>query len=349
MTEIIVDKVRIGGDAQCYVIAEIGHNHQGSVEKAMDLIRVAKECGADAVKLQKRNNRTLFTRAMYAMPYDNPNSFGATYGEHREALELDKAQYRDLIAYAKELEITLFATPFDFDSADFLAELDMPAYKIASGDLLNTPLQRHVAQLGRPMFLSTGGGTLDDVRRAYHTIMPINPQLCVMQCTASYPAQVEDLNLRVIERYRKQFPDAVVGLSDHQNGIVMAVVAYLLGARAIEKHFTLDHTWKGTDHAFSLQPDGLRKLVRDLRRVPLALGSADKEPLDIEVKPLTKMGKKLVAAHPLAAGATLGAGDIAIRSPGEGGLPPYELDRLVGKVLRRALDTDDELSFDLVD
>jgi N-acetylneuraminate synthase/sialic acid synthase len=341
--------VRIGGDAHCYVIAEIGHNHQGSVEKAMDLFRAAKECGADAVKLQKRNNRTLFTRAMFDTPYDNPNSFGATYGEHREALEFDKAQYRDLVAYAKELEITLFATPFDFDSADFLAELDMPAYKIASADLLNTPLQRHVAHLGKPMFLSTGGGTLDDVRRAYHTIMPINPQLCMMQCTASYPARVEDLNLRVIERYRKQFPDAVIGLSDHQNGIVMAVVAYLIGARAIEKHFTLDHTWKGTDHAFSLQPDGLRKLVRDLRRVPLALGSADKERLDIERKPLLKMGKKLVAAHPLAAGTTLGAGDIAIRSPGDGGLPPYELDKLIGRVLLRSLDTDDDLSFDLVD
>lgn len=348
MTEMLIDGVRVGGGEHCYVIAEIGHNHQGSVEKAMELFRVAKDCGADAVKLQKRNNRTLFTRAMYEMPYDNPNSFGETYGAHREALELDKAQYQDLIAYAKEIGITLFATPFDFDSADLLEDLDMPAYKIASADITNTPLQRHVAQFGKPMFVSTGGAVLDDVKRAYHTIMPLNPQLCIMQCTASYPAQVEDLNLRVINRYQKQFPDAVIGLSDHQNGIVMAVVAYMLGVRAIEKHFTLDHTWKGTDHAFSLQPDGLRKMVRDLRRVPLALGSGEKQPLEIERKPLIKMGKKLVAARALTAGTTLTAADIAIRSPGDG-IPPYELDRFIGKVLRQGLDEDEALSFDMIE
>jgi len=349
MRQMLVDGVRVGDDDHCYVIAEIGHNHQGSVEKAMELFRAAKECGADAVKLQKRHNKSLYTHAMYHTLYDNPNSFGDTYGQHREALEFDKAQYMDLIAYAKEIGITLFATPFDFESADFLEALDIPAYKIASGDLTNTPLQKHVAQFGKPTFISTGGATLDDVKRAYHAVMPLNPQLCIMQCTASYPAQVEDLNLRVINRYQTQFPDAVIGVSDHQNGIVMAVVAYMLGARAIEKHFTLDHTWKGTDHAFSLQPDGLRKLVRDLRRVPLAMGSEDKQPLEIERKPLNKMGKKLVAARPLAAGATLTRTDIAIRSPGDGGLPPYELDKLIGKVLLRPLEEDDPLSFDIVD
>ena len=148
----------------------------------------------------------------------------------------------------------------------------MPAFKIASADLVNTPLLRHVAALGKPIFLSTGGGTLDDVERAVETILALNEQLCILQCTAAYPCEVEELNLQVIETYRERFPDLVVGLSDHQSGIAMSLVGYMLGARVIEKHFTLNHAWKGSDHAFSLMPEGMRRLVRDLRRVPDALG-----------------------------------------------------------------------------
>ncbi len=139
---------RIDDASDCYVIAEIGHNHQGSVAKARDLIHAAKECGADAVKLQKRENRTLYTRALYDAPYDNENSFGATYGAHREALELPREAWVELRDYASELGIPLIATPFDVPSAEFLAELDLPAFKIASADLVNTPLLRHVAALG---------------------------------------------------------------------------------------------------------------------------------------------------------------------------------------------------------
>ena len=179
--------------------------------------------------------------------------------------------------FSREEGVTLFGTVFDEPSADLLAELDMPAFKIASGDLTNTPLLRHVASLGRPMFVSTGGGTLEDVERAVETILPLNEQLCVMQCTASYPCEVEGSTSGSSRRYRDRFPDLVVGLSDHQNGIAMALVGYMLGARVIEKHFTLDHAWKGSDHAFSLMPEGCG-LVRDLRRVPDAVGDGVKRP-----------------------------------------------------------------------
>src|SRR5437588_5984561 len=226
---LTVDGVRIADDAPCYVIAEIGHNHQGDVEKAKQLISSAHEWGANAVKLQKRSNRTLYTREFYEQPYDNEFSFGRTYGEHREALELDADEYRELQRYAREVGITLFATAFDFESADLLAELDVPAFKFASGDLRNTPLQRYVAGFGKPMFLSTGGGTMEDVERAVDTILPINDQLCVLQCTAAYPAEAEDLNLDVITALRERFPELVIGLFDHQSGIAMAVVAYTLG------------------------------------------------------------------------------------------------------------------------
>jgi len=343
--ELTIGSTRVHDDGDCYVIAEIGHNHQGSLEKAKEMFRTAKECGVDAVKLQKRSNRTLYTRAMYEAPYDNENSFGPTYGAHREALELGWEAYVELKRYAREIGVTFFATAFDFESADFLAKLDVPAYKIASGDLTNLPLITYVARFGKPLIVSTGGGAIDDVQRVYDIVMPINPQFCILQCTASYPTEPEDMNLRVITTFRERYPDVVIGLSDHQNGIAMADIAYLLGARVIEKHFTLNRAWKGTDHAYSLEAVGMRKLVRDLRRVRLALGRAEKQPLPIEKKPLYKMGKKLVAARALPAGHLLTAEDIAIKSPNDG-LPPYQLAALLGKSLRRALAEEESILFE---
>src|SRR6266508_3952070 len=243
---LTIDGFEIHDGSECYVIAEIGHNHQGSLEQAKAMLTMAKDCGVNAVKLQKRANRTLYTREFFEQPYDNEFSFGPTYGEHREALELGRDEYVQVQRYAREIGITFFATPFDFESADFLAELDVPAYKLASADLVNTPLLRHVAAFGKPMLLSTGGATTEDVDRAVEVVAPINRQLCILQCTASYPADYAELDLRVIETYRERYPDFVIGYSGHQNGISMALVAYMLGARVIEKHFTLNHAWKGT-------------------------------------------------------------------------------------------------------
>ncbi|MEP7175159.1 MAG: N-acetylneuraminate synthase family protein [Gemmatimonadales bacterium] len=337
---LTIHRTAITDDSDCYVIAEIGHNHQGSLEKCRELFRTAKECGADAVKLQKRDNRTLYTRAMYDKPYENENSFGATYGAHREALEFGAVEYAELVRYAGELGITFFATAFDRSSAEFLAGLDMPAYKLASGDLTNLPLLRHVARIGKPILISTGGAELEDVHRAVDAIGSINSQLGILQCTATYPTEPEEMNLRVISTLRAAFPTACVGLSDHYNGIAMAVAAYVLGARIIEKHFTLNHTSRGTDHALSLEPVGMRKMIRDLRRARLALGDGVKRRLPGEEGAMVKMGKTLVAARDLPAGHLLTAADIAVKSPG-GGLPPYDLDRLLGRRLSQALRADD--------
>jgi N-acetylneuraminate synthase/sialic acid synthase len=346
--EIYIDGVRIADDERCYLIAEIGHNHQGDVAQCKELFRVAKLCGADAVKLQKRHNRSLFTREMYGSPYNSENAFGATYGEHREALELGHDAYEELKAYAAELGITMFATPFDVPSADFLEGFDMPAYKVASGDLTNVPLLRHVAAFGKPVILSTGGGSMEDVRRAYETIRPINPQIAIMQCTAGYPPAWNELNLRVIETFREEFQDAVVGFLSHDSGIAMAVVGYVLGARIIEKHFTLNRAMKGTDHAFSLEHSGLEKLARDLKRAHAAMGDGVKRRYPSEEKPLYKMAKKVVVAHEIAEGHILTEQDLAIKSPNDG-LPPDEIYNLLGKAVKRRMVADENISFaDLV-
>lgn len=333
----------INDDSDCYVIAEIGHNHQGSVEKAKELLGAAKAAGANAVKLQKRDNKALFTKEAYHKPYDNPNSFGETYGEHRECLEFGWREYAELQKCAKELGIDFFATAFDIPSADFLEKFDPPAYKIASGDIKSTPLLKYVASFGRPMIVSTGGACLDDVRRAYDEIMPINSQLCIMQCTAGYPPEWEELNLRVIETFRREFPLAVVGFSSHDSGIAMAVAGYMLGARVIEKHFTLNRAMKGTDHAFSLEPIGMTKMVRDLRRLKKALGDGVKISYESEKMPVIKMGKSLVAARDLPKGYVLTAQDIAMKSPG-GGIPPYEMESLIGETLVRPMKEDEMFS-----
>jgi N-acetylneuraminate synthase/sialic acid synthase len=346
--ELTIDNKIISDKSDCYVIAEIGHNHQGKLETAKEMIRVAKECGADAVKLQKRDNRALYTKAMYDKPYDNENSYGPTYGLHREALEFGFDEYTELKKYAKELDITFFATAFDFKSADFLEKLGAPAYKIASGDVRSIPLIKYIAQFKKPIVVSTGGATMEDVQRIYDIVMPIHSQICFLQCTASYPANFEQLDLKVISTYRERFPNIVIGLSAHDNGIAMAVAAYVLGARVIEKHFTLNRAWKGTDHAFSLEPIGLKKMVRDLRRVRVAIGDGVKKVYESEVNPIIKMGKKLVAARDLKKGYSLKREDIAIKSPADGGLPPYEIDKLIGRVLTRDLAEDDNITFEVL-
>jgi len=331
-----------------YVIAEVGHNHQGKIETAKEMFKQAQACGVSAVKLQKRDNRGLFTRAAFDRPYENENSFGATYGEHREALEFDREQYVQLQQYAAELELDFFATAFDVASADMLETLDMPAYKVASADLRNLPLLRHIAGFGKPLIVSTGGGTMEDVQRAYDTVMPINSQLCIMQCTCGYPAEFDELNLRVIDTYRQRFSDVVVGYSGHDNGIAMPLVAYVLGARIIEKHFTLNRAMKGTDHVFSLEPVGMRKMTRDLERARQSLGDGRKTVFASESAPVVKMGKKLVAARDIAAGHRLTAEDVAVKSPGDG-LAPVEIDRVLGSVSTVALSEDDNLSLDQLD
>ena len=345
--ELVIGKHVINDDSPSYVIAEIGHNHQGNMDTARELFRQAVACGVSAMKLQKRDNFALYTKAMYERPYDNENSFGATYGEHREFLEFNKDQYVELQATAAELKVDFFATAFDFPSADLLEEIGMPAYKMASGDLRNTPLLKYVAKFGKPMFISTGGATLDDVKRAYDAIMPLNPRLCIMQCTAGYPAEFSELDLRVIATFREMFSDIVIGYSGHDNGIAMPVAAYVLGARVVEKHFTLNRAMKGTDHKFSLEPVGMRKMVRDLTRVRVALGDGKKKVYETEKDPIKRMGKKIVAARDLNQGHVLVADDFALKSPGDG-VPPYELDRMIGKALKVHVRAEDAITFEML-
>ena len=330
MREIILDGKTVNDESEAYVIAEIGSNHCGDLELCKEMIRAAKECGCDAVKLQKRTNRELYTDEFYNKPYDNPNSYGKTYGEHREALEFDWMQYQELTGFSYELGITFFATPFDIEAADFLESLCIPVFKIASGDLTNIPLIQHVAGFGKPMIISTGGGTWRDVLRAQMKLEILGIEVSFLQCTAAYPAKIEQMGLKVIEDMRESFPVNVIGLSDHYGGILSGPIAFMYGARIFEKHFTFGHSQKGTDHAFSLKPDQMKRFVTDLRRTKSAMADVKKEPLPEEAEPIRKMGKAVYFKNRVRPGHLIQREDLVLLSPADG-IPPYELESLVGK------------------
>lgn len=317
-----------------YVIAEVGHNHQGNLETAILLIEAAAKAGAQAVKFQKRDNQSLYSSEAYSAPYLSENAYAPTYGAHREALEFGKEEYLVCIQEAQKRGIDFFATAFDFKSADFLAELGLPAFKIASGDLKSTPLIKYVAKMGLPIILSTGGGRMDDITRAVDTVLEHNQNLALLQCTAGYPPEYSELNLKVISTYRDTFKNVTIGYSGHDSGIAMALVSYVLGARVIEKHFTLNRAMKGTDHAFSLEPAGMSKLVRDLKRAHQALGDGVKRPYPSEEMPLKKMGKSLYSTRDIEVGEILQDSMFDFRSPAIG-ISPSRLDSYLGKVFKR--------------
>lgn len=331
-----------------FVIAEIGHNHQGKLDVAIDLIRAASYAGASAVKFQKRSNKSLFTQKGFNAPYSSENAFGLTYGEHREALEFGRDEYLRCMEEADKLGILFFSTAFDFESVDFLFELGLPIIKVASGDITSLPLLDYIAQTKIPTIFSTGGAQIQEIRQAHEIFLGHGTEHAILQCTAGYPPKYEELNLNVIKTLRAEFPEQIVGYSGHDNGIAMALVAYVLGAQIIEKHFTLDRTMKGTDHAFSLEPEGMRKLVRDLKRAKVAMGDGIKVVYESERAPVIKMSKSIVAAFDLPAGTVLTREHLSYKSPGVG-LKPNKLDMVIGKTLKTNLGRDELVTLDDLD
>ncbi len=338
----IADKI-ITDNSLPFVIAEIGHNHMGKLDHCKYLFKLAKECGCDAVKLQKRNNRELFTKTLFNEPYNSENSYGDTYGWHREALEFTYYQYYELKEYAKILDIIFFATAFDFKSADFLEALDLPAFKLCSADIVNTPLIEYVAEKDKPIIISTGGGTLNDIERAVSVLDIYSIDLALLHCVATYPNFAEELNLSFIKKLRERYPFIIIGFSSHYDGIDAAVNAYHYGAQIIEQHFTDSHLNKGSDHPLSLQPDGMKELIHRLRQAHKMKGEGkDNKIYERGKGPLRKMAKSVHVTKSLEVGHCLTSEDLTLKAPGDG-LKPYELLNVLGKRLLFPMSTADIL------
>lgn len=287
--ELLIGTRLISDEEPAFVVAELGGNHGGSLETAYQLIDKAHDAGADAVKFQKRHNATLYTSTLLDAPYENENSYGPTYGAHREALELSPFDLFCCFDHARQRGLEAFATAFDERSVDALLRSGggIPAFKIHSGGLTDEALIRDVARCQMPVLLSTGGGTMDDIDRAVGWLGEC-PH-AILHCTASYPLNPLEANLRVILTLRARFPETVIGWSSHHPGIALSLIAYAFGARIIEHHLTLSRASKGTDHGFSLEPKGLQTLIEDLETTRKALGDGLKMFYPSEVKPISKM------------------------------------------------------------
>jgi sialic acid synthase SpsE len=311
--------LKIGEGEPCFIVAEIGQNHQGDAYTALRLMQAAHEACVDAIKFCKRHVPSDLTEAARDAPYPGPQSFGATYGEHREALELSAREYahlRERLEYNEWPEI-LFATVCDQHSVDDIeAALDPPLYKIASRDLDNLPLIDHVAMLRKPIILSTGMAEPGEIDAALATIRAWHSKIVVLHCTSQYPTPDCAVHLDRMAKLREVY-GVLVGLSDHTPGIVAAQAAATLGAVVIEKHVTLSRAMKGTDHAASLEPDGIRRLVRNVRAVETMRAGCvhGLRPIQAARK---KLGRSLVTARTIEPGETITEDVLCLKSPGDG-------------------------------
>ena len=266
------------------VIAEIGINHQGDFELAKTMIKRAADCGVNYIKGQKRNPTQCLTKEQYNKPYENSNSFGKTYGEHKEALEFNKEQWGILFKYANKLGLKAFNTVFDVDSANEMEELGQEIYKFGSAELSKHDLIKHVMKFNKPIIISTGMSSMEEVEETMELLKTHKNKVIIMQCTSNYPCEEEDVNLNVLNTYKNKFPESEIGLSGHyksaNGGIESAAIA--LGVTWIERHFTIDRTMKGSDQAASLEPTGLKRIIKSIKSVERALGEKEKNILGCE-------------------------------------------------------------------
>ena len=331
----------VGHGHPCYVIAEAGVNHNGSLETAKQLVDVAKRGGADAVKFQKRTLTKLYSKEMLANPNASEQAFQYLI-PLLEKFELTDDQFLELHDYCVQQEIQFLCTPWDEDSVEFLEQLEVPVYKLGSPDLINLPLIDYIAAKGKPLILSTGMSTEKEIERTVEFLKMRGAAFALLHCNSTYPAPFEDVNLRFMERLRAF--DVPVGYSGHERGIAVSTVAVALGACILEKHITLDRTMIGPDHAASLEPAGFEKMVRDIRVCEKALGDGVKRVSTKELQNREVLGKSLAARVPIAEGTVITADMIKVIGPGKG-LSPQRLEELVGLETRRALAVD-ELFYD---
>jgi sialic acid synthase len=344
---ITIGRRTVGDGQPCFVIAEGGVNHNGDPRLADELVHIAADCQADAVKFQKRTILELLTRAALDKPYVNPNSLGATYGEHRLKLELSDADWYRLRDLATQLGLEFMGSAWDRGSADLLDVLDSPAIKTPSAVLTDLDLLEYIARKGRPMIVSTGMSTLEEVDQAVERILRHTDALILLQCTSAYPSEFADINLRVMDMYSRRY-GVLVGYSGHERGISVSEAAATLGACVVERHFTKDRTLPGPDHAASLEPIGLKKLVRDIRQIETAMGSPEKRVAASEVSVRVRLGKSVVAARTIRAGSILKEEMLTAKAPGDG-ISPNHLTRLIGRVAAVDIEADTLLPVEALD
>ncbi|MBU1486604.1 N-acetylneuraminate synthase family protein [bacterium] len=332
MEKIKIANKLIGKGEPVFIIAEVGQNHNGDMDLAKRLIKEAARAGADAVKFQ-----TIFAEGLVAE--DDPGY------ERLKALEFGPGQHQELSKAAKEAGIIFFSTPFDEEGVDLLGKIDVPAYKIASGDLTNLPLIEYVAQKRRPVIISTGAAGMEEVQEAVAAVG--HKEIILLHCVSNYPARLSDTNLRAIQEMEETFK-VIVGFSDHTRGIIASMAAVALGASVIEKHFTLYKALPGPDHCLSLDPEEFQAMVRDIRMVEEALGNPAKEPAASEL-PIQKLARRgLKAKIEIKEGESITGEMVAILRP-ETGIEPKHIKEVMGRRAKKTIKKNEAITWSALD
>lgn len=346
MRKVRIANQWIGADEPCFITAEAGSNHDGKLEQAKQLIDVAVEAGADAVKFQ-----TFTAEKIAARTKDNiaQIDFGGARSlfELYQKTELPREWLRELCVYCRERSIIFLSTPFDEEAVDQLDELGVEAFKIASFELVHLPLLRYVARKGKPIILSTGMANLGDIEDALQAIYEEgNEQVILLHCAINYPAPFGSVNLAAMDTLRQAF-QVPVGYSDHTLGLTVPIAAVARGANVIEKHFTVDKTLPGPDHSFALNPDELKAMVQSIREAEAAIGTPLKQAAADEVEHLKRGRRSVFARVDIPAGTTITEKMVAILRPGIGLKPKY-LEVIVGRKARRDIEAHEPITWDNV-
>jgi len=345
MQKIKMSSYFIGEGEPCFIIAEVGVNHNGDVNLAKKLIEVAREAGAEAVKFQTFKAEEVVTQSAKKAGYQKETtSSEESQFEMIKKLELSGRDFEELSTYAREKGVIFLSSPFDKGSVDLLDRLGVPAFKVGSGEITNFPLLKHIAGKKKPIILSTGMSTLGEIEEALKIIQEEGvEEIILLHCVSCYPAKIEDMNLRAMETLRYAFK-LPVGLSDHSIGITMPIAAAALGACVIEKHFTLDKNLPGPDHRASLEPEELKQMVKAIRDVERALGDGVKRPSAEEEENKKVARRSLVARVDIPEGAVITEEMLDVKRPGIGIEPRY-LDIVVGRKAKKNIKPGELITF----
>jgi sialic acid synthase SpsE/sugar phosphate isomerase/epimerase/CBS domain-containing protein len=340
---ITISDCTISNESNVFIISEIGINHNGSLDSAKELIKQSYECGANAVKLQVRDLDSLYTKSVLN------DSLKAEHGTQYLLNELKKSELpsnylKELCDYSQQIGIVLIGTPFDLKSIDLLEQVGIPAYKIGSPDFTNIPLIEKVAGLGKPMIISTGMSTEHEIQAVIEKLNKWGVDYALLHCNSTYPASIVDLNLKYINKL-KTLSNRVVGYSGHERGYLPTLAAVSMGAKIIERHFTLDNNAEGPDHSSSLEPDDFRKMVFDIRQIEDALGDEKRIFNQGEQVNRIALGKSLVFARNMELGEEITQTDLVCKTPAKG-VSPLELENFIGKVLNKGVLKDDYIHFE---
>ncbi len=329
-----------------YIIAEAGVNHNGDMDTAIKMIDAVKDAGCDCIKFQTFKTEALVTKSAKKADYQVENTKNNdSQFEMLKKLELGFDDFKILKDYCEHAGVDFMSTPFDNSSADLLENLQVSKYKMSSGDITNKPLLEYIAKKNKPIILSTGMCTMDEVHEAVSWIEECgNKQITLLHCTSNYPTPYSDVNMNAMLTLRDEFPYPV-GYSDHTKGIIIPVMAVAMGATVIEKHFTLDKNMEGPDHKASLEPDELREMVKSIRDIESARGDGIKKPTASEMSTREVARKSIVVTRSMKAGDIISQEDLTIKRPGTGLAPKY-LSELIGKTVVKDIDEEALISLD---